>query len=63
LRATGDNDVDRQDRAATSLERCYDAAGHLEQSMPVPLCISGLCDDLGKISRTGAAALSSPMLW
>lgn len=55
--------LDQQDRAAASLERCYDALGHLEQSMPVPLCISGLMDDLGKIARTGSAAINSPMLW
>jgi len=53
----------QQDRAAASIERCYDALGHLEQSMPVPLCISGLIDDLGKIARTGVAAINSPMLW
>ncbi len=56
-------DFDSQDRAATSLERCYDALGQLEQSMPVPLCLGGLCDDLGKIGRTGSAALHSAMLW
>jgi DNA polymerase III subunit delta' len=63
LRQSGDSNLDQQDRAAASLERCYDALGHLEQSMPVPLCISGLIDDLGKIQRTGAAAINSPMLW
>jgi DNA polymerase-3 subunit delta' len=55
--------IDQQDRAAASLDRCYDALGHLEQSMPVPLCISGLIDDFGKIQRTGSAAINSPMLW
>jgi DNA polymerase-3 subunit delta' len=63
LRQPGASNVDQQDRAAASIERCYDALGHLEQSMPVPLCISGLIDDLGKIARTGSAALNSPMLW
>ncbi|HVJ87215.1 MAG TPA: DNA polymerase III subunit delta' [Caulifigura sp.] len=63
LRQSGDTDLDRQDIAAASIERCYDALGHLEQSMPVPLCVSGLLDDLGKISRTGSSALHSPMLW
>lgn len=52
-----------QDRAAASIERCYDGLGHLEQSMPMPLCINGLFDDLGKIVRTGSAALNSPLLW
>jgi DNA polymerase-3 subunit delta' len=62
LRQSGEVTFDQQDRAAASIERCYDALGHLEQSMPVPLCISGLVDDLGKILRTGSAALHSPML-
>ncbi len=57
------SDPDRQDRAAAGLERCYDALGHLEQSMPVPLCLSGLFDDLSKIQRTGSAALNSSLLW
>jgi DNA polymerase III subunit delta' len=55
--------LDQQDRASASIERCYDALGHLEQSMPVPLCMSGLVDDLGKIQRTGSAAINSPLLW
>lgn len=54
---------DRHDRIAAAVDRCYDAFGHLEQSMPVPLCLSGLFDDLAKISRTGFAAIRSPMLW
>lgn len=41
------------DRAAVSLMRCLDAVGQLHQSMPVPLCLAGLFDDLGRISRTG----------
>jgi DNA polymerase III subunit delta' len=57
------DDVDVQDRAAAGMERCYDALGHLEQSMPVPLCISGWIDDLGKIARTGVAAIRSSALW
>ncbi|HVJ66887.1 MAG TPA: DNA polymerase III subunit delta', partial [Caulifigura sp.] len=63
LRTGSPDNFESQDRAATSIERCYDALGHLEQSMPVPLCISGLFDDLGKIARTGNTALHSPLLW
>lgn len=33
------------------LDRAALAARHLEQSMPVPLCLEGLCDALGRLSR------------
>jgi hypothetical protein len=45
------------DVAAASLVRCIDAAGQLHQSMPIPLCLAGLFDDLSRISRAGAAAV------
>jgi len=63
VRNSDEANIEKQDRAAACLERCYDAVRHLEQSMPVPLCISGLMDDLSKITRTGSSALSSPLLW
>jgi DNA polymerase-3 subunit delta' len=44
------------DIASASLNRCLDAAGQLHQSMPIPLCIAGLFDDLGRISRLGASS-------
>jgi DNA polymerase-3 subunit delta' len=43
------------DRAAASISRCVEASGHLHQSMPVPLCLSGLFDELSRIGRTGQA--------
>lgn len=45
------------DIASASLIRCLDAAGQLQQSMPIPLCIAGLFDDLVRISRTGACSI------
>jgi DNA polymerase-3 subunit delta' len=44
------------DEAQLAVGRCLDAVGHLHQSMPVPLCMAGLCDDLGRISRGGLPA-------
>ena len=39
------------DRLALLMDRCVDAEQHLEQMMPVPLCLAGLCDDLGRLLR------------
>lgn len=43
------------DRLSAQIERCLDAEGHLAQSMPVPLCLEGLFDDLARISRAAVA--------
>jgi DNA polymerase III subunit delta' len=55
----GDAETERAacDVATASLIRCIDAAGQLHQSMPIPLCLAGLFDDLGRISRTGVASV------
>jgi DNA polymerase-3 subunit delta' len=49
------------DRASAALERCLDAGDHLQQSMPVPLCLAGLFDDLARIEHTGRAAELGPL--
>jgi DNA polymerase-3 subunit delta' len=48
--------VEAAERLAAMLDRCVLADLHLQQIMPVPLCLEGLCDDLSRIDR-GAAAL------
>ncbi len=40
------------DKLALMLDRCFEAEGHLKQTMPVPLCLDSLFDDLARISRT-----------
>ena len=39
------------ERLAALLDRCVLADLHLQQMMPVPLCLEGLCDDLSRIDR------------
>jgi DNA polymerase-3 subunit delta' len=39
------------ERLAAMLDRCVLADLHLQQMMPVPLCLEGLCDDLARIDR------------
>lgn len=39
------------DRLTLALDRCLDAAGHLEQSMPLPLCLESLFFDISRILR------------
>jgi DNA polymerase-3 subunit delta' len=46
-----DADAEQLDRLAAQLERCLDAEGHLQQSMPVPICLEGLFDALASIRR------------
>lgn len=46
--ATTPDDVDR---IAAMMERCLDAERHLAQSMPIPLCVEGLFDELARIRR------------
>jgi DNA polymerase-3 subunit delta' len=43
--------VDAAERLAAMLDRCVLADLHLQQMMPVPLCLEGLCDDLSRIDR------------
>ena len=45
---------DEIDRLTRMIERCLDAEGHLTQSMPVPLCLEGLFDELSRIQRGSA---------
>jgi DNA polymerase III subunit delta' len=56
LRDVGQTTPDEVDRLSAQIERCLDAEGHLAQSMPVPLCLEGLFDDLARIDR-GAVAV------
>jgi DNA polymerase-3 subunit delta' len=42
------------DCATWIADRCFEAEGHLQQSMPVPLCLAGLFDEISRIQRTGA---------
>ena len=45
-------DPPQSDRLAAMLERCFLAELHLKQTMPVPLCLESLFDDLARLSRT-----------
>jgi DNA polymerase-3 subunit delta' len=44
------------DCLAALMDRCVDARQHLEQMMPVPLCLESLFDDLGRLLRGAAVA-------
>src|SRR5690606_19005868 len=55
LRDVEQTTADDVDRLSAQIERCLDAERHLAQSMPVPLCLEGLFDDLARIGR-GAVA-------
>lgn len=48
--------LEAAERVAAALDRCVLADLHLQQIMPVPLCLEGLCDDLARIHR-GASPL------
>ncbi len=50
LRCDGDPKV-AADRLVASIDRVVQADFHLQQMMPVPLCLAGLCDDLSRIQR------------
>ncbi|MCA9076278.1 MAG: DNA polymerase III subunit delta' [Planctomycetaceae bacterium] len=39
------------DRLAAQMERCIDAELQLQQSMPLPLCLEGLFDELSRLRR------------
>jgi DNA polymerase-3 subunit delta' len=43
--------MEAAERLAAMLDRCVLADLHLQQMMPVPLCLEGLCDDLARIDR------------
>jgi DNA polymerase III subunit delta' len=51
LRDVEGSSPDDVDRLSTMIDRCVRAEGHLAQSMPVPLCLEGLFDELARISR------------
>ncbi|MBL8851507.1 MAG: DNA polymerase III subunit delta' [Planctomycetaceae bacterium] len=57
VRAGGDP-VAAADLAAAAIDRCVLADLHIQQMMPVPLCLEGWCDDLSRIHRGGAALLA-----
>lgn len=46
------DDPDRLERIGEMIDRCLLSEVHLKQSMPVPLCLEGLFDGLGRISRS-----------
>jgi len=50
------NPLEAAERLAAMLDRCVLADLHLQQMMPVSLCLEGLCDDLARIDR-GATPL------
>lgn len=43
--------VEAADRLSAMLDRCVLADLHLQQMMPVPLCLEAWCDDLSRIHR------------
>lgn len=49
-------DPETGDCLAALMDRCVDAEQHLDQMMPVPLCLEGLFDDLGRLLRGAAVA-------
>lgn len=52
------DDDDRRrliDLHAAQLERCLDAEIHLQYSMPIPLCLEGLFDELSRLHRSAAS--------
>ena len=51
VRRSGGDAIVAADRLAASIDRCVQADFHLQQMMPVPLCLAGLCDDLSRIQR------------
>lgn len=51
LRADDSNNFDHLDRVTAQMERCLDSELHLRRSMPVPLCLEGLFDELSRIER------------
>lgn len=51
LAVTGRDHAAAADLAAAAIDRCVLAELQLQQSMPVPLCVEGLCDDLARIHR------------
>ncbi len=44
-------DASELDLVIAQMERCVDAELHLQQSMPLPLCLEGLFDELSRIRR------------
>lgn len=44
-------DAPRLDMLVAQMERCIDAELHLQQSMPLPLCLEGMFDELSRIRR------------
>lgn len=48
---TNTEDVQQWDRLGIMLDRCFEAEMHLQQSMPVPLCLEAMFTELGKRSR------------
>ncbi|MFO1094523.1 MAG: DNA polymerase III subunit delta' [Planctomycetaceae bacterium] len=51
LARAGGDPVETADLAAAAIDRCVLADLHIQQMMPVPLCLEGWCDDLARIHR------------
>ena len=51
LRVRGEADPGEFDKVSLQIDRCLDAEGHLAQSMPIPLCLESLFDELARIRR------------
>jgi DNA polymerase-3 subunit delta' len=51
LAHAGGDALEAADLAAAAVDRCVLADLHIQQMMPVPLCLEGWCDDLARIHR------------
>lgn len=58
LAHTGGDVLEASDLAAAAIDRCVLADLHVQQMMPVPLCIEGWADDLSRIHRGGVPLLT-----
>jgi DNA polymerase-3 subunit delta' len=50
---TGGDEREAADLAAAAIDRCVLADLHIQQMMPVPLCLEGWAEDLARIHRGG----------
>jgi hypothetical protein len=53
LARTGGEEREAADLVAAAIDRCVLADLHIQQMMPVPLCIEGWAEDLARIHRGG----------
>lgn len=47
--------LDECDRLGLMLDRCFEAERHLQQTMPIPLCLEAMFTELGRRSRIASA--------